>query len=161
MVILGVDPGTATTGYGVVAENAGRVAVLTQGVVRTSPRHASGQRLLTIRDVLRGLLEEYRPDRAVVERLYFKRNVTSALKVGEARGVILLTLAEAGVPVLEFTPAEIKMAVTGYGGADKQQMTRTVAMLLGAQPRLDDAADALAAAICGLMEARLRPVFGG
>lgn len=150
MVVLGVDPGTAATGYGVVGEEGGRLSLLHSGCIRTSPDSPVESRLDLIFGELSGLLAAWRPDAAAVEELFFNRNVRSALQVGQARGVVLLAAARAGIPVAEFTPLEVKLAVTGYGRADKRQVQEMVRVLLGleAPPRPDHAADALAVALC-------------
>lgn len=150
MLVLGVDPGTATTGYGLVRERAGRLEALAYGVITTSKDLPLASRLLEIHRRLGGLLAGHSPDAIAVEELFFRRNVRTALSVGQARGVVLLAAAEAGVPVREYTPPEVKLAVTGNGRADKAQMQAMVKMVLGLNgvPRPDDAADALAVAIC-------------
>ncbi len=159
MVILGIDPGTATTGFGVVAEDAGGEACLVRcGVITTEPGTPMPERLLTIHQQVAALIREHAPDALAVEALFFGRNVTTALTVGQARGVVLLAAAQAGLPVYEYKPAEVKQALSGYGGADKRQMQEMVRMLLGLDeiPRPDDAADAVAVAICHLHSARLK-----
>lgn len=151
MVILGVDPGTAITGYGVIShDGAGRLKYISHGCVRTEPAENLGARLLLIYDALGGILDEYKPDVVSIEQLFFNRNVTTALSVGQARGVALLAAALRGIPVLEFTPLEVKQAVAGYGRADKRQVQSMVRALLHLEdiPKPDDAADALAIAIC-------------
>jgi crossover junction endodeoxyribonuclease RuvC len=116
------------------------------------------ERLLQLFNAIRGLIREVGPDAVAVEELFFSRNVTTALTVGQARGVVLLAAAEAGLPVYEYKPAEVKQALAGYGGADKRQMQEMVRMMLGLDtiPRPDDAADAVAVAICHLHSMRLR-----
>lgn len=150
---LGIDPGTATTGYGLVRllPDGGLLAV-SYGVITTSKDSPAPVRLAAFYDELRALLREYRPDTAAVEKLFFQRNVSTAIAVGQARGVALLALAQAGLEVFEYTPNEIKQAVAGYGSADKRQMQEMVRVLLALQaiPRPDDAADALAVAITHL-----------
>lgn len=150
MLVLGVDPGTATTGYGLVRERAGRLEALDYGVVTTSKDLPLARRLLIIHHELAGLIQVHQPDAVAVEELFFNRNVRTALAVGQARGVVLLTAASAGVPVAEYTPPEVKQAVTGYGAAPKAQMQAMVKLVLGLAeaPHPDDAADALAVAIC-------------
>lgn len=157
VLVLGVDPGTATTGYGVVRLCAGRLEALDYGVIRTPKSSPLPQRLRDIHDGLTELIRRWRPEAVAVEQVFFNRNVESALAVGHARGVILLAAAEAGVPVSEYTPPQVKDAVTGYGGADKAQIKAMVKNLLALAepPRPDDAADALAVAICGLHSGRL------
>jgi crossover junction endodeoxyribonuclease RuvC len=163
MIVIGIDPGTATTGYGLVNEDsAGRLILIDYGVVLTPPKTPMPQRLLQIYHSLREVIAEHRPDHGAVEKLFFSRNVRTALSVGQGRGVAFLALAEAGLAVDEYTPMEIKQAVTGYGGADKQQIQQMVRALLEMKelPQPDDAADALAVAICHLHSARLRSLTG-
>jgi crossover junction endodeoxyribonuclease RuvC len=119
-------------------------------------------RLLTIHEALGGLLDQFRPDAVAVESLFFARNVTTAMTVGQARGIILLAAAQRGIPVAEYSPSEIKQAVVGYGKADKRQMQEMVRLILGLAetPRPDDAADALAVAICHLQTAPFRSRIG-
>lgn len=149
-VFLGIDPGTALTGWGVVEGDGVNVRLVAYGVIRTPAKQPLPERLLTIYREMQDLLATYRPDRAAVEQVFFRKNVSTALSVGHARGVVLLTLAQAGIPIAEFKPTEVKQAITGYGGADKRQMQEMVRLLLGMEeiPRPDDAADALAIAIC-------------
>ena len=150
MVIFGIDPGTATTGYAVIQKDGQRLASLEHGVIRTPATDAPPVRLLTIHARLSALLEEFRPDALVTERLFFSKNETTALSVGRTIGVVLLAAAEHGIPWVEYTPMEVKMAVVGYGGADKKQVQYMVQRILAleAPPRPDDAADAVAVAIC-------------
>lgn len=152
---LGIDPGTAVLGYGVVEEAGGRLRALDRGAFRTEPGRAPEDRLFDLYENVRALLAAWRPDRVAVEQVYFKRNVTSALAVGQARGVVLLAARQAGVPVAEFPPHAVKLAVSGNGRAEKQQVQRMVRVLLGLSedPRPDDVADALAVAICGIHNA--------
>lgn len=159
MLVIGIDPGTATTGYGLVGEDAaGQLSVVDYGVVLTPPKKPMPQRLSQLYHSLNEILAGHRPDFAAVEKLFFQRNVRTAISVGQARGVALLALAESGIGVAEYTPLEIKQAVTGYGGADKHQVQHMVRALLSLAevPQPDDAADALAVAICHLHSARLR-----
>jgi len=162
VVVLGVDPGTATTGYGLVREIEGRLELVACGVVETPAGGPLPVRLQTIYRELRLLVEEYQPSAAAVEKLFFSRNVRTAMSVGQARGVALLALADAGLDIGEYDPMEIKQAVTGYGGAGKQQVQEMVRALLGMDevPRPDDAADGLAVAICHLHTMRLRSMLG-
>ncbi len=150
MRTLGIDPGTATLGWGVVDERGGVLRPVEYGALTTPAKSEPARRLLLLHDGLAELIRRYQPDAAAVEELFFSRNVTTALAVGQARGVVLLTLAQAGIPVYEYKPREVKQAVAGYGGADKRQMQEMVRMTLGlaAIPRPDDAADALAIAMC-------------
>ena len=150
MIVLGIDPGTAATGYGVVLREGAKLRALDYGCLETSSGDPLPQRLLQIHDALDRLVEAHNPDLFGVERLFFNKNVQTAFAVGQARGVALLVAARHGLPVLEFGPHEVKVAVTGYGRAPKEQVQRMVQALLGmsALPRPDDAADALAVAIC-------------
>jgi len=149
MRILGLDPGTATTGYGIIDVLEGEPSVVAYGVIRTEPQQAMAQRLQIIYRALCELLDEYRPDAAAIEEVFFGRNITTAITVGQARGVLLLALANAGVPIEEYSPPKIKDAVTGYGKADKHQVQLMVRNLLHLEetPRPDDAADGLAVAL--------------
>jgi crossover junction endodeoxyribonuclease RuvC len=150
MRVVGIDPGTARTGYGVIEERAGRLVLIRYGTICTAPDTPMPRRLLALHQELTGLLALHAPQSAAVESLFFQKNVRTALSVGQARGVALMALAEHGVPVSEYTPPEVKQAVTGYGGADKAQVQSMVQVLLGLPepPKPDDAADALAVAIC-------------
>jgi len=149
-VILGIDPGIAIVGYGLLEADSREVQrVLDVGVIRTEAGLPTAQRLLSVFQELEKLIQKYSPTQAAVEKLYFGKNVKTALTVGEARGVILLALESCGIPLVEFTPLEVKVALTGYGRADKQQMQHMVRQLLGLKeiPKPDDAADALAVAL--------------
>jgi len=149
MRILGLDPGTATTGYGIVDVIDGQLTCVTYGVIRTPAKDSAPQRLQTIYQKLNLLLDEYEPDTAAVEEVFFGRNITTAISVGQARGVMLLALANASIPIGEYSPPRIKDAVAGYGKADKAQVQLMVRNLLDLDetPRPDDAADGLAVAI--------------
>jgi crossover junction endodeoxyribonuclease RuvC len=150
MRVVGIDPGTATTGYGVIEEDAGRLILVTYGTICTPSDMRMPERLLQLHDRLIQLIALHAPETAAVESLFFQKNVRTALSVGQARGAALLALAERKVPVSEYTPLEVKQAVTGYGGAEKRQVQIMVRTLLGLAelPKPDDAADALAVAIC-------------
>jgi len=153
MLVIGVDPGTATTGYGFVRENEdGNLSMVDFGVITTPANQEMPERLLELFLQLNQLILLHRPESSAVEKLFFQRNVRTALSVGQGRGVVLLAMAQAGVPVAEYTPLEVKQAVVGYGGAEKAQVQQMVRALLGLPdiPRPDDAADALAIAICHL-----------
>ena len=149
MKVLGIDPGTAALGYGIVERTGGRLREVDHGCLVTSPDLSLPERLLAIHTLVDELLALHEPDFIGVERLFFSRNVQTALGVGQARGVVLLAAAQHGTPVREATPNEVKSAVTGYGAADKEQVGRMVQLVLGMRdaPRPDDAADALAIAI--------------
>ncbi len=162
MIVLGVDPGTATTGYGVVRENTdGSLTALAYGVVLTPPSDTMPQRLLTLYQQLGGIVLLHHPTSGAVEKLFFQRNVTTAISVGQARGVALLTLAEAHLEVSEYTPMQVKQAVAGYGGADKRQVQEMVRAILALEelPKPDDAADALAVAICHIHSAHIENLY--
>jgi crossover junction endodeoxyribonuclease RuvC len=149
MRIIGVDPGTATTGFGIIEYDRGQCHFVDAGVITTPPDQPMPERLITLHDELTQVIAETQPEQASVELLYFSTNVTTAISVGQARGVILLALAEANLRIAEFTPMQIKQAVTGYGGAKKPQIQDMVKTLLKLPviPKPDDAADALAIAI--------------
>jgi crossover junction endodeoxyribonuclease RuvC len=165
-VILGIDPGTATTGYAIVRARAGgdggyglgAFEALDYGAIETAAATPMPARLRQLYRAVRRLIATYRPTQVAVEQLFFGRNTTTAVTVGQARGVALLAAAEAGLPVFEYKPAEVKFTVAGFGKADKQQMQRMVATLLqlDAVPRPDDAADALAICLCHLRLSRAR-----
>lgn len=157
MLILGIDPGTAISGYGLVKEEDGVLALVDCGVITTPPGQPLPERLQAIYQGLAGVIGRYQPTAAAVEELFFSRNVRTALSVGHARGVALLALADAGLPVYEYKPLEIKQAIAGYGGADKRQVQEMVRMLLelDSVPQPDDAADAVAVAVCHIHSARM------
>ena len=150
MIVLGIDPGTALTGYGIVERTGSNLRMVDYGCVETVPSMALPQRLLEIHGAVLELIDTHHPTSLGVERLFFNKNVMTAFAVGQARGVVLLAAAERGLPVFEYGPHEVKMAVTGYGRAPKDQVQRMVQLMLGMQalPRPDDAADALAVALC-------------
>jgi len=159
MLVIGIDPGTAITGYGLVREEIdGSLTVVDYGAIVTPPDQPMYRRLLLLYQDLLELLLLHHPDSGAVEKLFFARNARTALSVGQARGVALLALAAREVPLVEYTPLEVKQAVAGYGGAGKKQVQQMVRALLGmeALPQPDDAADALAIAICHVHSARLR-----
>jgi crossover junction endodeoxyribonuclease RuvC len=149
VIILGIDPGTASLGYGIVERTGGSLRAVDYGCVTTSPDAPLPERLHHIHSMVTELIETHHPDLVAVERLFFSRNAQSAFGVGQARGVVLLAAAQAGIPVREATPNEVKMGVTGYGNADKGQVARmvTVILQLPEVPTPDDTADALATAI--------------
>lgn len=157
MLVLGIDPGTATTGFGLVREKPdGTLVAVDYGVITTPPGMPLPDRLLMLYQQIRELMLLHHPDMGAVEKLYFQRNVTTAFAVGQARGVIMLAMAQEGIPVGEYAPLEVKQAVVGYGMADKKQVQEMVKaiLLLEKIPRPDDAADALAIAITHLHSAR-------
>lgn len=148
-VTLGIDPGTARLGYGVISGGM-QPRLIDAGLIETWPDEPMSTRLVTLYEGVVELLEEFHPDALAIEQLFFARNVTTAITVGQARGVVLLAAAQASVPIAEYTPSEIKHAIAGYGKADKPQMQEMVRMILNLQtvPQPDDVADALAIALC-------------
>jgi len=150
MIVMGIDPGTAATGYGVVEREGAKLRAIDYGCLETLPTQELPARLLEIHRAVTELILTHKPVQLGVERLFFNKNVQTAFAVGQARGVVLLAAAEHGLPVFEYGPHEVKLAVTGYGRADKRQVQRMVQAVLGMSvlPRPDDAADALAVAIC-------------
>ena len=150
-IILGIDPGTADTGFGVISKDTTGLKFITAGSIKTSKAKKMPERLEEIHEAVQGLLKKYQPDLVAIEKLYFARNVTTALDVGQARGVVILAIQKQKIDILEFTPLQIKQAVTGNGQADKRQvglMVKTI-LKISEVPKPDDAADAAAAAICG------------
>jgi crossover junction endodeoxyribonuclease RuvC len=159
MLVLGIDPGTAITGYGLVTESPeGQLSTVGYGIIQTPKEHNAGQRLQVIFQKLKEIIILHHPESGSVEKLFFQKNVTTALAVGQARGVALLVLAEFNLPVSEYTPMEVKQAVCGYGGASKNQVQQMVKILLNLEtlPKPDDAADALAIAICHLSSLKMK-----
>jgi len=156
MIILGVDPGTAITGYGVLQSDGDDLEMIAYGAITTPADWLMPRRLQHVYQELTALIAKHQPTDAVVEKLFFSKNVRTALSVGQARGVALLAAAQAGLTIHEYTPLQIKQAVVGYGRAEKQQIQQMVKMLLqlDAIPQPDDAADALAIAICHAHSAR-------
>jgi crossover junction endodeoxyribonuclease RuvC len=162
MLVLGIDPGTARTGYGFVHETpTGDLTMVTFGVIETPAGMPAEKRLLQLYEELNELLLLHSPDFGAVEKLFFQRNVTTAIAVGQARGVALLALAQAGIRVAEYNPMDVKQAVVGYGNADKNQVQQMVRVLLNLEdiPKPDDAADALAIAICHLHTSRIDGLY--
>lgn len=152
MIILGIDPGLAATGYGVIkSESRSQWLAIDWGVIKTSTKTTFPQRLCEIYHSLEYLIKKYRPDKITVETIYFAKNVKTAIKVGEARGVAILAAARNNIPVSEFTPLQVKQALTGYGRATKSQIQKMVKIILNLPkaPAPDDAADGLAIALTG------------
>jgi crossover junction endodeoxyribonuclease RuvC len=162
MIVLGIDPGTATTGYGLIRELKNGPELVAYGAIQTPAGMPMPERLLMLHGQLRQLIAVHQPQTGAVEKLFFQRNVSTAMAVGQARGVALLALAEAGLLIGEYSPREVKQAISGYGAADKRQMQAMVRALLNLEvvPRPDDAADALAVAICHLHSARMNALTG-
>jgi crossover junction endodeoxyribonuclease RuvC len=162
MLSLGIDPGTATVGYGLVRElDDGSLQAVAYGVITTPPGLPMAERLQMIFTDLTALIRLHQPDRAAVEEMFFGKNITTAITVAQGRGVILLTLIQAGLPIQEYKPNFIKQSISGYGGAKKPQMQEMVRMLLDldAIPRPDDAADALAIAITDIHNSRFSDLY--
>lgn len=163
MFVLGIDPGLSTTGYGVIVSRGGRLQAVAAGALRTSPGSAEATRLAELFADLEKLVAEFRPAEIAVEQVFVNRNLQTATAVGRASGVILLAAARAGIPVFEYTPSAVKLAVTGSGDAAKDKVQALVArrLGLGAAPEPADAADALAVALCHLQSAGLRRAVAG
>jgi len=163
VIVLGIDPGLANTGYGVVVQNGGRMLALDGGVVETAPGLPAAVRLAVIHERIGALLDEYRPDCLALEDVYFGANSRSAFAVGQARGVAMLAAGQRGVPCASYTPQQVKGAVCGTGRAAKEQVQRMVQTLLALPdlPRPDHAADALAVAICHANGAPLAAALAG
>lgn len=149
MRIIGIDPGTGILGFGIIQLEKRKPVLVDAGVIRTPVHEDDAVRLLTIYDELTDIIAQTKPDQMSVEKLFFARNVTTAMTVAQARGVVLLTAMQARIPIHEYTPMQIKQAVSGYGKADKKQIQEMVRVLLNLKviPKPDDAADALAAAL--------------
>jgi len=156
MRILGIDPGTGILGFGVIDYVKSKALLVDAGVIRTPVNQADSDRLVTIYDELHELILELKPEVMSVEKLFFAQNVTTAMTVAQARGVVLLCGKQHNLELFEYTPLQIKQAITGYGRADKKQMQEMVRVILGLKeiPKPDDAADGLAAAICHSMNSR-------
>ena len=151
MLVLGIDPGIAITGYGFVrTKNNTEYACVDYGVLKTPSNLPDSERLVRLFDALTALIRRHDPDSSAVEKLFFQKNVKTALSVGQARGIAMLTLAQAHLPIHEYTPNVVKQTICGYGNAGKRQVQRMVQTLLQLNdlPKPDDAADALAVAIC-------------
>jgi len=150
MKILGIDPGTATTGFGLIAKDGAKLKSLDYGVISTSKDKEMHNRLEVLYDDINSLIKQHKPEVIVVEKLFFTNNITTAMTVSQARGVVLLAASKNKVPIAEYTPLQVKMAVSGYGKATKKQVQEMVKRILKLDsiPKPDDAADALAIAIC-------------
>lgn len=148
--ILGIDPGFADTGFGIISQQNNKFEVLDYGSIKTAAKQKFPKRIAYIYQQVNSLIKKYRPDYIAVEKLFFHTNVTTAINVGQARGVVLLAAEEYKIPIYEYTPLQVKQALTGYGAADKKQLGQMVKSILNLDkiPRPDDASDALAVAIC-------------
>lgn len=150
MIIIGIDPGTTRVGYGVVKKDTNNTSYVASGLLAIDPRREEARKLESQRASLLRILKDHRPDAAAVEKLFFFKNAKTALAVAQARGVIIETFTEANIPIYEYTPLQVKQAVSTYGKASKQQVQKMIKLLLGLAkaPEPDDVADALAIAIC-------------
>jgi len=150
VIILGLDPGIADTGFGILRLDGGKISILHFGTIKTKKNTSFSRRLIQLSDEVTKIINQYRPVRAALERLFFYNNSKTALVVGEARGVLTLTVARAGLPIFEYTPLQVKQALTGSGKADKEQVQKMLKLVFKMKeaPRSDDAADALAIAYC-------------
>ncbi len=158
MFVLGIDPGLTRTGYGVIEASGSAETAIAAGVIRTQPDRPIGERFVELARDLRSVVDEYRPGAAAIEQVFVNNNRQTAISVARASGIVLLILSEYGLETAEYTPSAVKMALTGSGVADKQQMQRVVAMRLGlpSAPKPADAADALAVALCHLQHRTLQ-----
>lgn len=149
-LILGLDPGLAITGYGLIQASKNQLKLIDSGIIQTSQRLEFAERLAKIHRDLKKIIKKYKPHKIAIEELFFCKNVKTALQVGQAKGVIILTGIQSQTPIVVFTPLQVKMAITGYGRADKKQIQKMIKILLNLKkiPQSDDAADALALAIC-------------
>lgn len=161
MLVLGIDPGTATTGYGLVKDEKGREVLVAYGTIRTPAGMDMSLRLCKINRELNLIIDKFKPDAVGIEELFYQKNSKTVITVAQGRGVAMMTAANAGLPVAEYTPLQVKQAVVGYGNADKRQVQLMVKNILkmDTMPRPDDAADALAIAICHLHSYRAARLF--
>lgn len=161
MLVLGIDPGTATTGYGLIKYETGRQTVIDYGVISTPANMEMALRLCRINKEIDELITKYSPDVAAVEQLYYQKNSKTVITVAQGRGVVLMTAANRGIEVAEYTPLQVKQSVVGYGKADKNQVQFMVQKILNLKelPKPDDAADALAVAICHINSYKLKSIY--
>ncbi len=152
MISLGIDPGIATTGYGIIKNGTNSFSCLDYGTIKTHKESSSSRRLYILKKEISLLIKKYSPDTVAIEKVYFFKNLKTALPVSQAKGVIMVAVEEAGISLQEFTPLEVKQGVTGYGKAEKEQVQRMIQSILNLKekPHPDDAADALGVAICGI-----------
>ncbi len=153
MIVIGIDPGTATTGFGIVRKEGASFICLDYGVIKTCKKETAASRLCSLNKELSLIIKKHSPDFLAIENVYFFKNLKTVLPVSQAKGVIMLTAEKAKIPIYEFTPLEVKMTITGYGRADKRQVQEMVKLTLNLEklPHPDDAADALGVAICGIL----------
>ncbi|MEN1759221.1 crossover junction endodeoxyribonuclease RuvC [Anoxynatronum sibiricum] len=161
MIIMGIDPGLAITGFGLVHFEQNHFQVIQYGVIRTESKQSLPDRLLQIHQGIQTLIKQYKPEAVAVEELFFNTNAKSALLVGQARGVVVVTAAAASLPVYEYTPLQVKQGIAGYGRAEKKQVQHMTKTLLNLKeiPRPDDAADALAIAVCHAHTGHFKQLF--
>jgi len=157
MRIIGIDPGTGITGFGIIDQEKGKYRLIDAGVIRTKPKTPQPERLQTIHNNLKEIIDEFKPKVMAIEKLFFTKNITTAMSVSEARGVALLLAQQSKMKVYEYTPLQIKQAITGYGKAEKYQIQEMVKTILKMKeiPKPDDCADALACAICHSMTVKI------
>ena len=150
MIILGIDPGTAIIGYGLIKKSNDKIKIIEYGCIETDPKFSTAERLNILDKELTKVIKKHKPNKAAIEDIFFFKNLKTVIKVSQARGVILARIAKMKIPVFEYTPLQIKQAVTSYGRAEKKQVQQMVKLLLNLKeiPKPDDAADALATAIC-------------
>lgn len=160
MIVLGIDPGTATTGWAVIEESAGKLKALAYGHISTEKGRREEDRLLEISDDIAQIIEKYKPQEAAVESLFFFKNQKTVIQVAQARGTVLLTLEQKNVRVSSYTPLQVKQAITGYGKAEKAQVQLMTKNILGLAsiPKPDDTADALAIAVCHIHSRKLSSI---
>ncbi|MBI2099325.1 crossover junction endodeoxyribonuclease RuvC [Candidatus Uhrbacteria bacterium] len=158
MVILGIDPGVERMGYGIIEYSGGTHNPLSHGLISTSRKLEHGERLAELHTALKELITKHKPDLVAVEKLFFSKNIKTAMRVGEARGVVILSAAEQGIPIVELTPNEVKVSVAGYGKADKRQVQKMITTLLNLKetPKPDDVSDALAIAFTGAFYKKIK-----
>lgn len=163
MLVLGIDPGTATTGFGLVSQTRGKSIIVSYGVIKTSPTMDMPNRLVKIKREYTALLEEHQPDAVAIEALFHHKNSKTVISVAQSRGVLLMVAADQAIEIAEYTPLQVKQAVTGVGNADKRQVQLMVQKILSLDsiPRPDDAADALAIALCHLHSSRMSNILRG
>jgi crossover junction endodeoxyribonuclease RuvC len=161
--IIGIDPGIAIVGYGMIDHQGNRLIPVQYGSIQTDSKKGESERLYEIYENLRDLVQEYKPEVMGVEKLFFNRNVTTAFMVGQARGIILLVAEQAGIPIFEYTPLQVKQAVVGYGQAEKRQVQEMVKVLLSLSkiPKPDDVADALGVAITHAHSSQITRLLNG
>ncbi len=157
MKILGIDPGTATTGWAILEEKKGEIVPIAYGHISTSPQKTTGERLKEVADDIGDIIKKYEPQESAVEDIFFFKNVKTVIKVSQSRGAMLLSLEQAGIKIFEYTPLQVKQAITGYGRAEKKQIQLMVKNILKLKkiPKPDDTADAIAIALCHLQSRKM------